>query len=393
MSIPLLFPVFRFRKPTGPYNIGTLTYHFEDKSRIDIFQEDPRIHRSLMVQIWYPTLDSSAERAPYLPDAAAVTKELARLHHLPRFIFYHIKYVHSNAIASAAVAADKSRYPVLIFLEGLSGFRQMNTFQVEELVSNGYIVAAIDHPGAAANVVFPDGRQIPGYPIKRMKELMAPSLETVEHPPILNGRTMDEGIIPYLAEDVRFVLNELAKLNQSDPGGKLTGRMDLEHTGVFGVSLGGIVAGEVCRQDARFKACLIIDAPMTRNTIEYGLQQPAMWITRDAETMQKEGWSQKDIDQHQISMRTVFERLPADGYFVQIPDFYHINPTDIPYWWPLLTSLVKIRGPMDWRRAHAITNDFTLAFFNRYLKGLPGDMPEDVGKLYPEVRLRRRVNE
>lgn len=392
MSMPLLFPVFRFRKPTGPYNIGTLAYSFEDKSRRDIFQEDPRIRRSLMVQIWYPAPDSSAERAFYLPDAAAVTKELARLFQVPRFLFCHIKHVRSNAIASAAVAADKGRFPVLIFLEGLSGFRQMNTFQVEELVSHGYIVAAIDHPGAAANVVFPDGRQFPGYPIKRMKELMAPSLENVEHPPTLNGRTLDEGIIPFLAEDVRFVLDELAKLNQSDPRGKLTGRMDLEHMGVFGISLGGIVTGEVCRQDARFKACLIIDAPMTRNTIEHGLKQPAMWITRDAKTMQKEGWSQKDIDQHQISMRTVFERLPADGYFVQIPDFFHVNPTDIPYWWPLLTSLLKFRGPMDWRRAHAITNDFSLAFFNRYLKGKSGDLPEDVCKRYPEVRLERRVN-
>jgi hypothetical protein len=393
MNIPMLFPVFRFRKPTGPYNIGTLTYHFEDGSRIDLFQKDPRVHRSLMVQIWYPTLDDSADRAPYLPDAAAVTKELARLYRLPGFMFCHIKQVRSNAIPSAAVAADQNRFPVLIFLEGLSGFRQMNTFQVEELVSNGYIVAAIDHPGAAANVVFPDGRQIPGYPVKRMKELLAPNLETVEQLPVLNGRTLDEGIVPYLAEDVRFVLDELAKLNQADPFGKLTGRMDLERTGVFGISLGGIVAGEVCWQDARFRACLIIDAPMTRSTIKHGLQQPAMWITRDAETMQKEGWSQKDIDLHQVSMRAAFERLPADGYFVQIPGFYHVNPTDIPYWWPLLTSLLKIRGPIDWRRAHAITNDFTLAFFNRYLKGLPECSPEDVGRIYPEVRLERRVNE
>jgi hypothetical protein len=92
-------------------------------------------------------------------------------------------------------------------------------------------------------------------------------------------------------------------------------------------------------------------------------------------------------------MRAVFERLPADGYFVQIPGFYHVNPTDIPYWWPLLTSLLKIRGPIDWRRAHAITNDFTLAFFNRYLKGLPDSSPEVIGRIYPEVRLERRVNE
>ena len=38
----------------------------------------------------------------------------------------------------------------------------MTTYPVEELVSHGYIVAAIDQPGAAAAVVFPDGRQVSG---------------------------------------------------------------------------------------------------------------------------------------------------------------------------------------------------------------------------------------
>jgi hypothetical protein len=38
----------------------------------------------------------------------------------------------------------------------------MNTFQVEELVSHGYIIVAIDQPYAAASVVFPDGRQVFG---------------------------------------------------------------------------------------------------------------------------------------------------------------------------------------------------------------------------------------
>ena len=57
------------------------------------------------------------------------------------------------------MAQEESSYPVLIFMEGLNGLRQMNTFQVEELVSHGYTVAAIDQPYAGAEVVFPDGGQ------------------------------------------------------------------------------------------------------------------------------------------------------------------------------------------------------------------------------------------
>lgn len=386
-----LFPTVRFGRPTGPHGIGTLTFHVKDGSRTEIFQENPRAPRELMVQIWYPAAaGSSAERAPYLPDARKVTKELARLFRVPRFMFHHLRRSRTNAVPSAPAApAGGDGYPVLIFLEGLAGFRQMNTFQVEELVSHGYVVAAIDHPYAAACVVFPDGRHVGGWPVARMKELIAPSLETVEQPPVVNGHVLADGIIPYFVEDVRTVLAELAKWNESDPNGILTGMMDLGKVGVFGVSLGGIVAGEACRADSRLKACLIVDAPMTRNTVTSGLRQPAMWITRDAETMRREGWPPKEIDQHQTTMRAVFERMPKDGYVVRVRDFFHINPTDIPLWWPLLTRLVKMRGPIDRRRAHAITNDYTLVFFNRYLKGLASDLLGDGSAKYPEVSLEK----
>ena len=66
------------------------------------------------------------------------------------------------------MAEDNPRFPVLIFLEGATGFRQMNTFQVEALASHGYIVVALDQPGVAAAVVFPDGRQVAGMGLPQL---------------------------------------------------------------------------------------------------------------------------------------------------------------------------------------------------------------------------------
>lgn len=84
-----------------------------------------------MVQIWYPAKGNpSAPRAACMPDADAVTGAFARIHHKPEFVFGHFKYVTTNAISSAPVAGDQPSYPVLLFLEGATGFRQMNTFQV-----------------------------------------------------------------------------------------------------------------------------------------------------------------------------------------------------------------------------------------------------------------------
>ena len=72
----------------------------------------------------------------------------------------------------------------------------------------------------------------------------------------------------------------------------------------IGVSLGGIVGSEACRIEPRLRACLFMDAPMPVEVVKSGLRQPALWITRDAETMRLErrrsgGWSEAEISAHQ----------------------------------------------------------------------------------------------
>ena len=389
--LPIILPVFRFSHPSGPYEIGTLTYHWVDADRADVFTADPNVRRELIVQIWYPAKgDRSSPRAPYVQDAGALGSALARLHRLPEFTFGHLKYIITNVIPSAAVADDKPSHPVLIFLEGLTGFRQMNTFQVEELASHGYIVAAIDQPYTASVVVFPDGRKTVGLPFDQMKALIRPSLSPVEKALILNGRALEKGIVPYLAQDTIFTLDQLATLNRADPNVTLTGRLDLRRIGVFGISLGGIVVGEACRLDRRLRACLVMDAPMPADVVQAGLKQPSMWITRDTKTMQLEGWPQAEIDEHQTTMRAVFESMTGDGYFVRVPGMFHANLTDIPYWSPLW-SWLGVTGPIAGQRAHSIINAYSLAFFDRHLRRrstalLDGPAAEQ----YPEVLFEAR---
>ena len=172
-----------------------------------------------------------------------MTTALARLHHFPDAALQYLKYVTTTAAESAPVANDQPDYPVLMYLEGLTGYRQMSTFQVEELVSYGYIVVGIDQPGAAASVVFPDGHQIAITGLfTQIQSLVNQSLSPAERAPQLFGQTFKDGVIPYFAQDVSFTLDQLAVLNTKDPQGILTGKLDLAHTGMFGVSLGGMVA-------------------------------------------------------------------------------------------------------------------------------------------------------
>jgi len=395
VALPLLLPIFHFPKPTGPYAIGTVTYHWVDRSRPELFTTDSNDHRELMVQVWYPAKDEpSARRAPYIPDADAVTPAMAYVTHLPNFLFSHFKYVTTNAVASAPMADDQSSYPVLIYLTGLDGFRAINTFQIEELVSHGYIVVGLDQPGAVAMVRFLDGRQISGWPRDEISPLIDQSVEPQPKTPTLYGTALPDGIIPYFGQDVSFTLDQLAGLNTADPNHILTGRLDLGRAGTFGISLGGMDAAEACLKDPRLKACLIMDVWMPADVVRAGLQQPSMFITRDADTMRLErqrsgGWTEKDIALTLSTMRTVYERLSGDGYYIEIPTMFHVNFTDLPYWSPI-TMQLGLTGPIDGQRGFDIVNAYSLAFFDKYLSAQPSPLLNEPSKHYPEVTIETR---
>ncbi|MEO6608176.1 MAG: hypothetical protein ABIN69_06875 [Aestuariivirga sp.] len=293
------------------------------------------------------------------------------------------------------MADTEPSYPLLLFLEGAAGFRQMNNFQVEELVSQGYVVAAIDQPGMAAEVVFLDDHHISGLSIEQMQTLIRPSYMTGQDTPVLNGKNLtDSSIIPYLAQYAIFVLNQLAELNRIDPNHILTGRLDMQHVGAFGVSLGGIVVGEACRKESRLRACLMMDAPLPLDVVQFKLSTTSMWMTRDADSMRLErklsgGWPENEINAHLTSMRSAYLGNAADSYFVQLPGAFHSNFTDVPLWSPL-ASWLGIAGPIDGSRAHDIINAYSLAFFNTHLKGLPATHLESLATQYPEVLFEKR---
>lgn len=401
IALPLVIPVFHFPKPTGPYQIGTLTYHWVERSRRELFSPDPHAQRELMAQVWYPVKgDSSSARASYVPDASALSSAAAGAFssagviHVPGFFFDHFQYVTTNAIPSAPLAKSQSRYPVLLYLTGIDGFRSINTFQVEELVSHGYIVVGLDQPYVSVSVVFPDGHAITGWTKPQIQPLIDQSIRPAEKAPRVNGHPLQEGIVPYLAQDVSFALDQLTALDTADPNGILTGRLDLHHVGAFGISLGAMVVGESCYRDPRLKACLMMDAAMPADVVHAGLQQASMWITRDAHTMRLErqrsgGWSEADIQQTLTTMRAVYRSLPGDGYYVQIPGMFHDNFTDLPYWSPIASQL-GLTGPIDGQRGFDIVNAYSVAFFEKELKGQQTSLLQGPSKQFPDVQFETR---
>jgi hypothetical protein len=155
--------------------------------------------------------------------------------------------------------------------------------------------------------------------------------------------------------------------------------------------MGAVVGGEACRLEPRLRAGLLMDAMMPAEVVRAGLRQPIMWITRDADTMRLErrrsgGWAEPVIHETLTTMRAVYERLPGDGYYVQVPGVFHADMTDVP----LLASRVGLSGPVGVQRAHQIINAYSLAFFDRHLKGRPTALLDGPAARHPEVLLETR---
>jgi predicted dienelactone hydrolase len=377
IALPIAVPLFSFPAPTGPYAIGTLTYHWTDETRPDL--SDPAAPRELMAQVWYPaTVPPDPHYDSYIQDSMNFAPLPGGLP-FPGFFFNHLKDVRTHAMRAAPVASGTERFPVLIFSPGGQGFRQHNTFEVEELVSHGYIVAAIDHPGAAREVVFPDGRRAEFDPVK------------VDVPGFLADPAKGTDLFHYLAADVSFALDQLTAVDASDPNAVLTGRLDTGRFGMFGVSLGGLVTAEACHLDPRLKACLIEDVFVPRDVIDAGLAQPAMWITRDATTMRAEGWTGHVIALHRDTMRAAYQGARSNAYFVEIPGAFHLNFTDLPYTvaTPIARQLGLI-GPTDWTRAHTIINAYATAFFDRHLKQQQAALLDGPSESFPEIGIESR---
>lgn len=386
----IVLPEIRFPSPNGPHSVGTVTRHWVDTDRREILGASPAGPRELMVDISYPAEMSAGPRLAYIPDSKVVVPALARVFKVPRVALHHLGRATTNAVAGPAATAGPERFPVVLLLSGLGGFRQAMTFLAEELVSQGYVVVAVDHPYTAAAVAFPDGRAAEMDSIEQVRPFVRQSYLPAAATPTLGGEPLKNGIVPFLGADVSFVLDQLELLDR-DSGSLLAGRLDLTRIGVAGVSLGGLVAGEAAREDERISAALILDAAVPLRTVRSGLDVPSMWITRPRDTMRLErhragGWGEEEIEAHHSTTRATFEGLRAPGYLIQIPLISHVDFTDAPLWSPAV-RWIGMSGPRDGAYAHSVISAYSVAFFQRHLGGTCAPLLDQTSPAYPDVSL------
>jgi predicted dienelactone hydrolase len=335
-------------KPAGAYAVGTVIYNWTDVNRDDLVSEAPDDKRQLIVQIWYPAeAEGGMQKAPYMP-------ELAVLRSAFKQGAEQLERIRTNSLLQAKLSRARSKYPAVVFSHGMGTPRSFYTSMMEELASQGYVVAGIDHPymGLVA---------INGHVVR-------PYARWTEPPPGGLANKSDEERDQYwrvpneqLSADQRFVLDQLERLNMHDPDNRFTHQLDLKRVGMMGHSQGFV--SQTCGTDERFKACLKLDGVPAMTERRNGLRQPYLTM-RDGDDSPR--------------ATTIYERLRNVGYDILINGAGHNSYLDRP-----LAAAYKYK--LDAVRAHRIVNAYMLAFFDTYLKGKKSQLLERSSPDFPDV--------
>ncbi len=367
LALPYLLPVPRLPDVTGPYAIGTQTFHLVDESRDEIYTDDPADKREIMMQVWYPAEpDAVGETAVYLQDLDVMGSVLAERLGLPSILLDHVNLVNVDAREDVPVLAIDAPYPVLVFSHGLRGIRAQNTAMVRELVSHGFVVATIDHTYGNALTVFPDGRVA----------FYSPELLSGKGEPPQTSNTL----VTVWANDIGYGLDQLTAWNEAD-GNLFDSRFDLSKVGVFGHSTGGGAAVEFCGRDERCQAGAGLDAwvePVSDDIVAAGLAQPFLFLRADQ-------WESNDSGDNFDIVDSLFAGLDETGYLATITGAHHFDFGDIPLFSPL-TPQLDLSSEMDSEYVVNMMNSMISAFFRQELKG-EGENLVNETMVYPEMSL------
>ncbi len=395
---PVLFPVFRLPKPSGPYKVGTTVFQFLDRSRLETLTDDPNDHREFMARVWYPA-EPPLKASPvpyrkYSPPIGSILQQGTASFgkQPPDFIFSHLDLLKSNSYLDAPVANTPSAYPVICFSTGFLSDLDENQIYFEELSSHGYVVISLNQPFESQSVVQPGGRIVPfsqahAQEFQRTTEETTPlwkefweskNLEeraTIAKQILEKGTFLDK-IIRIRSEDYRFLATELNRLNSGERKSLLAGRLDISKLGIFGYSGGGAVAGQLCAVDSRFKAGINLDGFQFGDVIRGKVEQPFM-------LMYSEGFAG--------SNDSMIQNFRNATYEVTIKGTRHMDYSDNPLIFPL-SKRIGMSGPISSRRMLRITNDYILSFFDKYLKGKDAALLDGPPLQYPEVIFKKLDN-
>lgn len=377
VSLSLLLPVFNLPEPEGPYATGTETFHFVDSSRDEILTDLVGDKRELIVQFWYPARENDkAKNEPVFQQAEGMFEKVKQAfsHELggfPAFLIDYWKYIKTNSYEGAEISTVQQFWPVVILSHGMGTTRAIHTSQAENLASNGFIVAAIDHTYSTTITTFPDGKTT-----DFRTELNTDNLYEV------SSRV---GMV--WMQDVEFVVDQLEKMNAGEIKGPFINKLDLSNIGAMGHSFGGSTALNSLCLNEKIKAAINMDGTLFTLDGSYNLEKPFLLITSEGylertALFKKTAITDEELETNKLSRELyniykpmmvseneILQKLLENkGKLILMENAAHFNYTDLQ----LYTSLLQyagITGSTNGRQFARIINQYILDFFDEHLRG------------------------
>ncbi|HEY7547636.1 MAG TPA: hypothetical protein VID27_22250, partial [Blastocatellia bacterium] len=251
----------------------------------------------------------------------------------------------------------------------------------EQLASRGYVIVSADHPGFSETILFPDGYRF------QADTLLAPKETGNFRDDVLkNWDWLNNDVFPTWTADATYLLDKIEELDRT-PGHLFYKRLDLSRIGMMGWSFGGATALQMSRNDRRIKAVVDQDGQLFGDVRDKGTSRPFMLMHHGLEDKPPKP-EQADVMKEMIAMTKAWDsslisHSTNDWYEVTIAKTQHGHFSDF---------LLFFRGnpaELDPRRAHEIIIAYTLAFFDKYLRGQDSDLLRAPSDQYPEVTFKR----
>jgi dienelactone hydrolase len=360
--------------PSGPFAVGRAMYVWSDAAHSDPTAPQAGSKRELVAWVWYPAAPSQSSQSveDYFPGPwRSAVEQYSVL--FTKFLTRDLSRVHTHSIREAELSSQEQSYPVVLMRAGAAAQTLDYTCLAEDLASHGYVVVGIDVPYRSGVVVFPDGRVIRRAPQNNGEDLSGSEQEKLANK-----------LVAAWSADMSFTLDELNRLNNSDPSGRFIGRLDMQRVGAFGHSLGGAGALQFCHDDSRCKAGVNVDGAPWGSVVCQGVTQPIMLLFSDHgdESDPDKGWILSNI-------QSVCRHSKGGCVRITVHGCRHFNFSDHAllknyYFSRLLDAL----GPIDNRRGLAITSDCLRTFFDIHLKNAAaGNFSGALSSRYPEIQV------
>lgn len=193
--------------------------------------------------------------------------------------------------------------------------------------------------------------------------------------------------------DIELLMGSLKSGELGAEGALLNGHMDLTKIGLFGHSLGGAAAAQVCRERNDVGAVIVIDGTMIGDITGVGSDNTET-VTGESFTkplMLMYGSLFLDAEAKATAYLpniNAFDHVTDAAYSLCIKDSGHLNFTDLPRISPFLSGLLGV-GTIDSLKCIKIVNEYTMAFFDKHLKGQPSSLLDGTTG-YKEVEFQNR---